>query len=870
MALAPGTRLGPYEILSALGAGGMGEVWKARDTRLNRLVAIKSSLGPFTERFEREARAIAAVNHQHVCSLYDVGPDYLVMEYVEGEWLHAPVPIVQALELAEQILDALAAAHDKGIVHRDLKPSNILLTKSGVKVLDFGLAKIEHASAVDSTGLMETQRVPLTAEGSILGTLPYMSPEQVEGREADARSDIFSFGVVLYELIAGTRPFAGETQANLVASILKEEPRPLFELQPRTPRGLAEVVRTCLEKDPDKRWQSARDVKHALRLVAAPPAPPLPSRSVRAWQGLAVLMAAIVIGLGAWVLQPTAPALPGRFDAPVPDGVTLSGDVSVSPDGRKLVFAAADQDGLWVRDLDALDWRRLPGTERATTPFWSPDSRHVGFIVDDTLRRVDTTGGPPETVTSVPAAALLSGNWNRHGDIVLGSWGGGSGGPIWRVPAAGGTATAVTQVDTSKEEFVHTWPTFLPDGNHFLYFRSGPRDVEGMYVGALDVDAAKQSRERILATSVPGAFANGHLFFLRDGTLMAQPFDARSRKLRDGPVPVAPDVATTWYFTGVFSVSDAGVFVYRTATAPGTFQTTWVDRQGKTIGTVGPPGTDRRVVLSPDDSRAIAKDAPYNVPGDLSMLDLASGQPTRFTFNKDVYSPAVWSHDGTRIAYAAGRRGDTIYEKAASGSGDEQVLLKEPGLRHFPTAWSRDGRFLLYHTENATNTGYDLWALSVSDRKPHLLLGDAFNEWAGVFSPDMRWVAYVSLETGDPEVYVRPFRVSAETGQPSLGQGKRQISKDHGSWPQWRIPQEIVFNTGPEGTDVFAAPVNTTGTAFQSGPPQRLPFPPSIGVTTTPQSTRDGQRYLIEVPLDQREARPSISVVLNWPALLKR
>jgi len=867
MILAPGTRLGPYEILSALGAGGMGEVWKARDTRLNRLVAIKTSLGPFTDRFEREARAIAAVNHPHVCSLYDIGPDYLVMEYVEGEGLSGPVPIARALDLAEQILDALDAAHEKGIVHRDLKPGNILLTKSGVKVLDFGLAKIQHAPAAENPSLMETHAVSLTAHGSILGTLPYMSPEQVEGRDADARSDIFGFGVVLYELIAGTRPFAGQTQANLVASILKEEPRPLFEIQPRTPRGLAEVVRTCLEKDPGKRWQSARDVRHALRLVGGQPAPAIPSRSVRVWQGVAVLMAAIALGIGAWVFQPMAPGLPSRFEAPVPENVTVSDTVSVSPDGRTLVFVDTEG-GLWLRDLDVMDWRRLPGTEGASTPFWSPDSRYLAFIVDDTLKKVATTGGPPETVASVPTAAPRSGSWNRHGDIVLGSWGGGSGGPMWRVPAAGGTATAVTQVDLSRGEFVHTWPSFLPDGKSFLYFRSGPPDVEGMYVGSLDVDAGNQSRQRILATGVPAVFANGHLFFPRAGTLMARPFDDRRLEPRGVAVPVAQDVGITWYSTGMFSVSDEGVIAYRTAPAASTFQVTWLDRQGKSVGTVGPPGTDFRVVLSPDGRRAVAKDTPYNVPGDLWMLDLASGGRTRFTFSKNVYSPAVWSPDGARVAYSAGSLGDTIFEKAASGLGDEQVLLKEPGLRHFPTSWSREG-LLLYHTENAPNTGYDLWTLSVKDRKPHLLLGEAFNEWAGVFSPDMRWVAYVSLETGASEVYVRPFRVSEQTGQPSFGEGKRQISKDRGNWPQWRVDREIAFNTAPIGTAVFVVPVNTTGTAFESGVPQRLPFPPSRGVNTTPQSTADG-RFLIEVPLDQQSARTSISVVLNWPALLKR
>ena len=417
-----------------------------------------------------------------------------------------------------------------------------------------------------------------------------------------------------------------------------------------------------------------------------------------------------------------------------------------------------------------------------------------------------------------------------------------------------GRGDGVTEVDLSKGEFVHTWPTFLPDGNHFLYFRSGPPDVEGMYVGF----SRRRCREPVASADIGHGRASGlrewpPVLSARrhaDGTTIRRSPPGAPRNV---PVPVAQDVGITWYFTGMFSVSDEGVFVYRTASAPGTFQLTWVDRQGKTVGTFGPPGTDRRVVLSPDGKRAVAKDAPYNVPGDLWMLDLASGRRTRFTFNKDVYSPAVWSPDGARIAYSAGRLGDTIYEKAASGLGDAQVLLKESGLRHFPTSWSRDGRFLLYHTENATNTGYDLWTLSVSDRTPHLMLGEAFNEWAGVFSPDMRWIAYVSLETGvAAHVYVRPFRVSAQTGQPSFGEGKWQISKDQGNWPQWRIDREIVFNMAPIGTEVFAAPVNTTGAAFESGVPQQLPFPPSMGVSTTPQSTSDGQRFLIEVPLDQR------------------
>jgi serine/threonine protein kinase len=870
MALAPGTRLGPYEILSPLGAGGMGEVWKARDTRLDRLVAIKTSHSRFSERFEREARAIAAVNHPHVCSLYDVGPDYLVMEYVEGECLRGPVPLAEALALADQILDALDAAHQKGIVHRDLKPGNILLTRSGVKVLDFGLAKVEHAPAVDSRSRAETQALDLTKEGSVLGTVPYMSPEQIEGHDADARSDIFAFGVVLYELIAGKRPFNGNTQASVVASILKEEPRPLVEIHPRTPSGLAAVVRTCLEKDRENRWQSAREVRHALKWMAVEPPSSMPARSVRVWQGLAALMAVVALGIGGWMFRPAAPGPVSRFEAPVPENVTPFDDVSVSPDGRTLVFAATGQDGLWLRDIDSLEWRRLPGTEGASNPFWSPDSRYVGFTVRDTVRKVDTTGGPPETVARLPGIERASGTWNSNGDIVLGSWGGGSGGPLWRVSQTGGAATAVTQVDRSKGEFFHTWPTFLPDGKHFLYFRSGPPEVEGMYVGSLDADAGNQSRQRVLSSSVPAVYTNGYVVFPRAGTLMAQPFDARRMEPQGMPVPVAQNVQITWYYTGVFSVSDNGVIAYRTAApASETFQLAWFDRQGKTLSTFGQPETDTWVVLSPDGKRGVVKDSPYSVPGDLWTLDFARGQRTRLTFHQEVYSPGVWSPDGARIAYSAGHLGDTVYERAASGLVDEQVLFKEPGVRHFVTDWSRDGRFLLYHTENVPNTGTDLWALSLRDRKPYRLLGEAFNEWAGVFSPDMRWVAYVSLESGTlGEVYVRPFLVSEQTGQPSLGEGRWQVSKDHGNWPRWHTDREIVFNSRPTGTAVFAAPVNGSGTAFEIGTPQQLPFPPTV--VFTPPTTPDGQRFLVQVSQAQRAARTSISVVLNWPASLKQ
>lgn len=868
MNLEGGTKLGPYEILALLGAGGMGEVWKARDTRLGRFVAIKTSQRGFNDRFEREARSIAALNHPHICSPYDVGPDYLVLELVEGEPLRAPVPLKQALALAEQILDALDAAHRQGVIHRDLKPENILLTKNGVKVLDFGLAKIERAAGAAEPNQVLTEAAFRTAEGSVAGTLPYMSPEQVEGHEADARSDLFAFGVVLYELIAGRRPFAGKTQTGLMASILKEEPPPLGDLKPSTPPGVVAVVKTCLEKDPEKRWQSAREVRHALKWTAAESVPPTPARSVRAWQGVAVLTTLVALGVGGWMSWPAAPSPVSRFEASVPNNVTSGEALSVSPDGRKLVFTTL-ADGLWIRDFSGHEWQRLPGTEGGSAPFWSPDGRYLGFTVGRQLKRLDMTGGPPETFATRASDGSGSASWNLNGDIVLGSWGGGSGGPLWKVSQAGGVATALTQVDVSRGELYHTWPTFLPDGSRFLYFRSGPPDVAGMYVGSLDTAPAEQSRQRIFPSTMPAVYANGHVFFLRGSTLMAQPFDARRLQLERDAVPVAENVEITWFSTGVFAVSDSGALAYRASSAVGTFQLTWFDRQGAALGTIGPQSTYESVALSPDGTRAVVKDSTYGVPGDLWTLDLASGARTRLTLDRSAYSPGVWSPDGTLIAYAAGDSGDTLYAKAASGLGGARELLKEPGLRHYATSWSRDGKFLLYHTENAPNSGYDLWALSMDSGRPHLLQGEAFNEWAGTFSPDMRWVAYSSLETGtSSEIYVRPFLVSAPDGEPAVGERKWQISESGGNWALWRYDREIAFNNFPVERAAFAVPVDTSGGDLQRGVPQRLE--PLWVSSVRADSTADGQRFLVAVPQIQETDRASIRVVLNWPALVAR
>jgi|SRR5579863_1217212 len=871
MPLSAGEKLGPYEILSPLGEGGMGQVWKARDTRLNRFVAIKTSHQNFSERFEREAQAIAALNHPHICSLYDIGPDYLVMEYVEGKPLHGPVPVNEALALAGQILDALDAAHRKGITHRDLKPGNILLGKNGVKILDFGLAKIEHAPAPDGA----TMTMPLTGAGSILGTLQYMAPEQLEGKEADARSDLFAFGLVLYELISGERAYAGTTQATIIASILKDHPRPLHELQPLASPGLERVLETCLAKDPDKRWQSAREIKHALEWMAqaAPAAPEIvqapapPARSTKLPWAIAALLALIAIGLAGWMFWPKTepPAQITRFQVPLPENASFGNYVSLSPDGRKLVInTSGDQGALWIRDLDALEWRRLPGTEGAASPFWSPDSKFLAFAVQYQIKKIDISGGPAHTLCTVPMSfgTVGSGTWNRDGVIVFGGRGSN---PLWKVPQAGGVPTAVTAIDTSRSESFHALPTFMPDGKHFIYLRTGT--AEGLYAGSLDAKPEEQPKERIAQVSHGAFYVNGYIFFMRDSTLMAHPFDSGKLQMRGEPVPVAEHV-DIFGRTGVFSVSPSGVLAYHPGAGSGNFQLTWFDRQGKTLSTFGQPGTDTVVKLSPDGTRGAVRDVAIGSPGDLWTLDFARGLRTRFTFHQTAGSGPVWSADGSLIAFAAGDTLDSIYEKASSGAGDEKELLKEPGTLHIPTSWSRDGRFLLYYTANVAKTAEDIWVLPLQgERKPVLLLGTQFSEQEPSFSPDMRWIAYMSSESGVYQVYVRPFLPSGPSGAPSLGEGKWQVSRDGGGSPLWSADGKEIFFRSLNGTAKFAVDVKVNGAAFESAAPHQLFVSPlDTGWDIAP----DGKRFLMSVPQVLQTGPIPITMVLNWPAQLKK
>lgn len=884
MRLSAADKLGPYEIVELIGEGGMGEVYRATDTRLGRPVAIKVSSREFSDRFEREARAISALNHPNICTLYDVGPNYLVMEFVEGELLsttigRGPLPLDKALAYAIQIADALAAAHRQGIVHRDLKPGNIIVTRNGVKVLDFGLARFTAAAhSSESIANMPTINMPpepITGAGAIVGTLYYMAPEQVEGKEADERSDIFAFGAVLYEMVTGQRPFSGDSNAAIMAALLKDQPPSMNSRQPGTPRALERAVRRCIEKKPEDRWQSARDLKGALELIDLDAPPPSSSsasvpatvvaQAKRRWLWAAVGVAAVALGVGGGrMLRPKpAPAHATRFTVSLPENVQFSEYVSVSPDGHKLVFnATGEQSGLWIHDLDTLEWRRLAGTDNAVAPFWSPDSRFLGFSVGPDLKKIEVAGGLPQTLCTVTdLAGTGTGSWSRDGVIVFGGRGLG---PLRKVSAAGGIATDVTKVDRSRGEIFDGLPSFLPDGKHFLYLQIGGAG-RGIYVGSLDAKPGEQSRERILATSFGAPFLDGNVFFMRDGTLMVQPFDTSKLRLTGEPVPVAEHVATVG-LTGIFSVSRSGALAYRTASTGGAYQTTWFDREGHVSGTFGQPGPDRGLTLSPDGKWAAGRDADQNAAGDIWLSDFGRGVRTRFTFRQSLSSFPVWSPDGSRIAFAAGNLLDTIYLKTANGAGEEREIYKKPDEIKFPTSWSRDGRFLLYFTFLVPKTGADLWVLSLEDHKATPLLGTEFREELGRFSPDGRWIAYVSNESGRNEVYVRPFVASG----PSLGDGKWQISRDGvvAALPRWRGDGKDLFFEGT-GNRVMAVDVNGGGAAFEAGPPHAL-F--SLGAAARWDVTADGKRFLASVPAggSQQGAQTPITVILNWQADLKK
>ena len=859
MLLSSGTRLGPYEIVAPVGAGGMGEVYKARDTRLNRLVAIKKSFAPFSERFEREAHAIASLNHPHICALYDVGPDYLVMEYIEGKPLEGPVGLDDALELARQILDAMDAAHRNGIVHRDLKPANILVTKSSVKLVDFGLAK----PAADLTANMTTVGGPATHPGTVLGTLQYMSPEQLEAKEADARSDIFAFGLVFYELLTGKRAFERTSPASVVAAILKEQPQPISQLCPVTPIGIERVVQTCLEKDPDRRWQSAREVKHALDWIAldaraAPVRADLTkasTRSLRVWQGLTAAAVVLTVGVMAWANRPPqlTTTVPVRFQIAPPVGVTFDHYVALSPDGERLAFTAVGADGivrLWYRELKSVEPRILPGTEGAQSAFWSADSRHIAFGFRNQLKKIDPSGGPPQVLCEVEGP-VGSGAWNHEGVILFNRRGVGG---LNRVSDAGGEAVPVTEGGFSG------FPSFLSDGRRFLYFRRDP--TPGVFVGSLDNPPGKQPATPLLVTGAAARYVaapnadGGYVFFVRDQTLMAQRFDERSLTLTGEAVAI--DRIATVNNYSAFSASTNGRLAYRTSNPSTSRQLTWFSRDGTTSSTVGAPGGYEQLALSPDGTKAVYRDFVSTLPGDLWITNLARGTNDRFTSDRTLGGFPVWSPNGDRIAFQSGQ---DLFQKPASGEGAAELLLKSE-TQCSPTSWSPDGKFLLFTRLGPNDTLYDIEVLTIDGRQ-HVgsFLKTPYNEAQARFSPDGRWVAYTSNESGRNEVYVRPF---TPPGAAPRIEGKWPVSREGGTAPVWRQDsRELIFRSASGAP--MTVDITLTATTFDAGIPKPLfPMPPVAW-----SATGDGKRFLVSMP-PLNDIPVPITIDLNWQTALKR
>ncbi|MBK5290650.1 MAG: serine/threonine-protein kinase [Acidobacteriia bacterium] len=842
--LVPGTRLGPYEIQTPIGAGGMGEVYKAVDTRLDRTVAIKVLPPQWAEntemrqRFEREAQIIASLNHPNICVLHDIGQQdnrsFLVMEFLEGETLAArisrePLPWDEALKLAIAMADALDKAHRRGVVHRDLKPSNVILTESGPKLLDFGLAKWKAPKSTSISASQAPTRTDLTTMGSILGTLQYMAPEQLEGIEADARTDIFSFGAVLHEMITGKKAFEGKSRVLLMSAIATSTPEPLSSAQPETPAALDHVVKTCLSKDPDERWQTARDLLAELEWVAEAgadtglkaPAAPAWGKTQILFRMLPALAAILLVALAvpAWFYLRGA-RVQEEFRFRVPISVTAApasipsfsahsyagSNFAISPDGRSLVFSTrinfADPYVLFVRPLGSVTPQKLAGTDGAEMPFWSADGRSIGFIVAGKLKKIEATGGPPQDICDT--ASFHGGAWNLEGTIVFGTTSG-----LFRVSAQGGKPEAITKL--GQEETGHYWPHFLPDGNRFLYTAwTQQASKRAVYAGTL----GSKERTRVMAAESNIAYAEaGYLVFQRENTVYARAFQEGKLALTGEPVRLADEVAySSSNGQGSFSLSTNGVLVYYqggvgAGGGAGTSETAdwqlaWIDRTGRAGETVGPQGPYRGIEVSPDGKR-VAVHRHEASGGDVWVLE-PRGSVTRLTFDASHHnSMPVWSPDGNRIVYSALQKGKWgLYQTLSSGSGKEELLFESETLKA-PMSWSPDGKRIVFWVQDP-KTGSDLWVLPLEgDKKPAPLISTPAIETHGQISPDGKWIAYTSNSTGRNEVYVQPF---------PAGSGRYQISNRGGDWPRWkRDSKELLYHAIAPNLDSPAVNIAFTG-----------------------------------------------------------
>jgi len=897
MALTSGSRLGPYEIQAPLGAGGMGEVYRARDTRLDRVVAVKilpehlSSSGELKARFEREARAVSSLNHPHICHLYDVGSQdgtsFLVMEYLEGESLadrlrKGPLSLKQVLAFGIEIAEALAAAHRTGILHRDLKPGNIMLTSGGAKLLDFGLAKTSPAlsgSAAAISGMtpstptmtiaeLSSKSKDLTQRGTVVGTFQYMAPEVLQGAEADARSDVFSLGCVLYEMVTGRKAFEGKSQLSVLTAILEKDPDPIQHLQPASPAALDHVVRTCLEKNPEERFQTAQDIKLELKWIAASGSESkAPTVSRRVWLPWTAAAVAFVVAVALAIAYFNFSARPNpvvrSFILP-PSGtsfVTLapsSGPPEISPDGTKIAFSARDDKGnvmLYVRALNSLTVVALLGTKDAGYPFWSPDSREVAFFTEGKLKKISLGGGPPQVLCEVTAGR--GGAWSKEGVIVFAP---ATGSSLLRVSAGGGTPEPASKLDIAQGENSHRWPYFLPDGSHFLFWARNSRGIQEhtLYVGRLGSLEAKP----LMKSELMAVYSRGYLLFIRDRTLMAQAFDAERIELKGSPIPVAEHIATNSISNRpVFSASEDGTLLYQTGNMEGGWRLLWFTREGKQSGSMGgEPDRYFDPAISPDGKRIATGLLTSQGNIDIWVFDLVRGTKTRLTFGPSVQRYPVWTPDGKTIYYASNGKGAfQIFSKPADGSGPEQLVLDEAAIE-FPLDISSDQRYLTF-TRVASDKGRaEVWALPLfGDRKPFRVVQSAFDSNFPALSPDGKWIAYENSESGRPEIYVTAF--------PSGGV-KWQASTSGGVRAKWRHDgKELFFMDLAD--NVTACDVKTDGKTVQFGTPHLLFHGSGVQNQQGPYTvTTDGKKFLMNSGDLKEESQP-LTLVQNWASELK-
>jgi serine/threonine protein kinase len=912
--LTAGSHLGPYEILSLIGSGGMGEVYRARDTRLDRTVAIKI-LTAFVDddsahrrRFEREARLVSSLSHPNVCVLYDVGEQdgvpFLIMEYLEGETLadrlrRGPLPLEEAMPYALQIADALDHAHRQGVVHRDLKPSNIILAQSGAKLLDFGVAR-PAPRAVIADHRPESDRTALTAAGTIVGTLQYMAPEQLHGEDTDARTDIFGFGAVLYEMVSGQPAFRGKSQASVIAAILEDRSVSLSSVQPDAPPMLDQLVARCLARNPDDRWPTAADLREALRGIGGDNLPgnvPSPKTAIvdrrrSGWIAAAVVLAiagtlTAIWGLSARTGTTDTLAADYRFEVTPPDGTVFTGSpasFTLSPDGRSVAFITPGAEGttLWVQPLNGNPRALTSGS--VTQPSWSADSRSLAFASGTELTTIDVATGIRHVRTNI--AANQSAAWNSDGTIVFKrrveaareERGPGSGGNLYSVGAAG-PPTPVTTLDKTRGETGHDWPQFLPDGRRFLYMaRSNTPEHDSVaYVGSLD----SSEPIRLFNTDSHVTYASpGYLIYIRGNTLLAQAFDADRQRVVGAPVPIDEQVERgVDSRRGAFSASRSGaVLVYRQI--PET-QLKWFDRRGAPLGTLGRPGHYNSPSLSPDGRRvAVARLDQRTGTPDVWLIEPATGNEVRLTDDPSADDAPLWSHDGTSVLFKRGRsvpstpqRGGSrsFYRKRLSGTEPEQLVLGGLTVMATPYGWARDGTVLVYadgvfgSPSASSMESFDLWASPVHrESNPVPVVTDPRNQLDAALSRDGRWLAYSSSESDEFRVYVREF---------ATGEHRRVVSTGFGREPAWRADGRELYYLAADG-HLMAVPI-ATSPALDVGTPTPL-FNTELTGSIWPSYERnryavsaDGDRFLVNKPA--RGQSPTVlTVVVNWTAKLRQ